>query len=204
MFLYSIPFYFTYLFLQRPHLAESETESRCSVKQKQMTKTERQQAHELRTLTLTAFRSLSRKSKDHRRSRRTFHKLHKWNKLFSILNVTEFKIKVNIKPCFTSEILSLYTCCWSVLILRFSWHHRGYKKASDTRLYYLKNHANTMRHNTEKTILELFISSLTDTYFLTLKPTQFISFAQQFTHRILHLKGSSLKKQKQKKTIYRY
>ena len=60
-----------------------------------------------------------------------------------------------------------------------------------------------MRHNTEKTILELFISSLTDTYFLTLKPTQFISFAQQFTHRILHLKGSSLKKQKQKKTIYK-
>ena len=53
-----------------------------------------------------------------------------------------------------------------------------------------------MRHNTEKTILELFISSLTDTYFLTLKPTQYISFAQQFTHRILHLKGSSLKKKK--------
>lgn len=180
-----------FFLLQRPHLAESETESRCSVKQKQMTKTERQQAHVLGTLTLTAFRSLSRKSKDHRCTRKTLHKLHKWNKLFTILNVTEFKIKVNIKPCFTSEILRLYTCYWSVLILRFSWHHRGYKKASDTRLYYLKDHANTMRHNTEKTILELFTSSLTDTYFLTLKPTQFISFAQQFTHRILHLKGSS-------------
>lgn len=52
------------------------------------------------------------------------------------------------------------------------------------RPYCLRDHGNHKRHNKDKNVLELFISSLTDTYFVTLKSTYATFYAQQFTQNI--------------------